>query len=96
MSIFRESAVIRFFMLEALQDSNDISSSCLKEPKCEIFFLLDSRQFYTTKPQWVGNFETEIKNKYKDRFGLDCKVFFSENFVLAHAEYVRKKVIACF
>jgi hypothetical protein len=33
----------------------------LKVPKCEIFDLMDSRDFYTIKPLWVGDFGTVIK-----------------------------------
>ncbi len=37
-------------------------------PKCEIFNLLDSQDFYTIKPLWVGDFGTGIKNS--KAFGL--------------------------
>jgi hypothetical protein len=33
----------------------------LKVPKCEICDLMDSRDFYTIKPPWVGDFEAIIK-----------------------------------
>jgi hypothetical protein len=33
----------------------------LKVPKVEIFNLMDSRDFYTIKPLWVGDFVTVIK-----------------------------------
>jgi hypothetical protein len=33
-------------------------------PNCEIFDILDSRYFYTTKSLWVSDSGTEIKNGY--------------------------------
>jgi hypothetical protein len=37
-------------------------------PKCEIFNLMDSRDFYTIKPSWVGDFGTKIKISKLFRF----------------------------
>jgi hypothetical protein len=36
----------------------------LNEPKCEIFTILDSRYFYTTKSLWVGDFDAGKKSKF--------------------------------
>jgi hypothetical protein len=36
----------------------------LKVPKCEIFNLMDSRDFYSIKPQRAGDFGTVMK-KFK-------------------------------
>ncbi len=50
--------------------------SMLKVPKCEIFDLLDSRDFYTMKPPWIGDFGIVIKKKSKlSRFGHDFEDF---------------------
>ena len=32
----------------------------LKVPKCEIFDLIDSREFYTIKPPWDSNKKSEM------------------------------------
>jgi hypothetical protein len=62
----------------------------LKVPKCEIFDLIDSRDFYTIKPPWVGDFGTVIKNSKLFRFRHDLEVFSRENFELVHAEPAQK------
>jgi hypothetical protein len=54
----------------------------LKVPKCEIFDLLDSRDFYTG---------TVIKNSKLSRFGHDIKVF-PQNFELAYVEHAQNIV----
>ncbi len=61
-------------------------------PKCEIFNLLDSRDFYTIKPPWVGDFGTVIKNSKLFRYGHDFKVF-PRNFELAYVEHAQKKLL---
>jgi hypothetical protein len=33
----------------------------LKVPKCEIFNHLDIHDFYTIKPNWLGNFGNNLK-----------------------------------
>jgi hypothetical protein len=55
-------------------------------PKCENYFY-----FYTRKPLWVGGFRAKKKFKiliFRGSFGG----FFFENFVLAQAECVLKKI----
>ncbi len=47
----------------------------LKVPKCEIFDLMDSRDFYSIKPLWACDFGNVIKNSKLFRFGLDFEVF---------------------
>ncbi len=54
--------------------------------KCEIFDLMDSRDFYTMKPPWVVDFVTVIKNSKLFRFRHDFKVFSCEKFKLVLAE----------
>jgi hypothetical protein len=58
----------------------------LKVPKCEILDLMDSRDFYTKKPPWVGDFGTVMKNLKLFRFRHDFEVCTRENFALVHAE----------
>ncbi len=48
----------------------------LKVPKCEIFNLMDSRDFYTIKSPWVCDFGTVTKNSKLFRFRHDFEVFF--------------------
>jgi hypothetical protein len=60
-------------------------------PKCEIFDLLDSSDFYTIKLQWVGDFGTVIKNSKLFRFGHDFKVF-PRNFEVAYVEHAQNIV----
>jgi hypothetical protein len=50
-------------------------TSSLKVPKCEIFDLMASRDFYPIKPLWVGDFWTVIQNSKLFHFGHDFKVF---------------------
>jgi hypothetical protein len=51
-----------------LQSSENNIKCCMKRldqlkvPKCDIFKLIDSRDFYTMKPLWVGDFGIVIKN----------------------------------
>jgi hypothetical protein len=40
------------------QQTRRTSERDLKVPKCEIFNLMDSRDFYTKKPLWVGEILT--------------------------------------
>ncbi len=61
-------------------------------PKCEIFSLIDSREFYIIAPPWVGDFGTVIKSLKLFRFCHDVEVFFREDFVLVHAEHALKKI----
>ncbi len=60
-------------------------------PKCEIFILVDSRDFYTKKPPWVGDFGIVMKKSKLFRFRHDFEVFSRENFELVHAETALKK-----
>ncbi len=64
----------------------------LKVPKCEIFDPKDSRDFYTVKPPWVGDFGTVIKNSKFFRFRNDFDVFSRKNFELLHAQPALKKL----
>jgi hypothetical protein len=41
--------------------------------KCEISDLMDSCDFYTIKPPWIGDFETVIKNSKLFRFVMISK-----------------------
>jgi hypothetical protein len=55
---------------------------------------LDSRDFYTIKPPWIGDLRTLIKKKSKSfRFGYEFEVFFRETFEVAHAEYAIKNIL---
>jgi hypothetical protein len=47
---------------------------------------MDSRDFYTIKPPWVGDFGTVIKYAKLFPFRHDFEVFSRENFELVHAE----------
>ncbi len=51
-------------------------------PKCKIFNLMDSHDFYTIKPPLVGDFGTVIKNSKLFRFRHDFEVFFSAEHAL--------------
>jgi hypothetical protein len=61
-------------------------------PKCEIFDLLDSNDFYTIKSPWVDDFGTVIKNSKLFRFRHDFEIFFRENFELGMLS-LRKKIV---
>jgi hypothetical protein len=63
----------------------------LKVPKCEIFDLMDSRDFFTIKPPWVGDFGTVLKNSKLFHF-LHISKFFRENYELVHVEHALKIV----
>jgi len=65
----------------------------LKVPKCEIFDLMDSRDFSTIKPQWIGDSRTIIKNSKLFRFLHDFQVCFRENYELVHTEHALKNLI---
>jgi hypothetical protein len=47
---------------------------------------MDSYDFYTIKPPWVGDFGNVIENLKLFRFRHDFKFFSRENFDLVHAE----------
>jgi hypothetical protein len=55
-------------------DQHKKSNGNSNVPKCEIFDLLDSHDFYTTQPIWVGDFVTVIKNSKAFLFGYDFEV----------------------
>jgi hypothetical protein len=55
-------------------------------PKCEIFDLMDSRDFYTIKPPWVGDFGTVIQNLKLFRFGHDFEFFSMKIFLKASSK----------
>ncbi len=59
----------------------------LKVPKCEILYLLDTWDFYTIKPPWVGDVGT-IKKKNIFVLGMISKVVPRKFWVtLVHAEH---------
>ncbi len=59
--------------------------SLLKVPECEIFYLFDSRQFYTIKVPWKGDPGTKVTNSKNSRFGHNF-VFFCEKFCFVHCD----------
>ncbi len=61
----------------------------LKVPKCEIFDLMDSRDFSIIKPPGAGDFGTIRKNSNSFFFFMISK-FFHENDELVHAEHALK------
>jgi hypothetical protein len=52
---------------------------------------VDSRDFYTIKPPWVGDFNSVTKNSKLIRFRHDFEVFSRKNFELVNAEPALKK-----
>jgi hypothetical protein len=62
----------------------------LKVPKCEIFDLMDSPDFSTKKPLWVGDFGTIMKNSKLFRFSSWFRKKIHENYELVHVEHALK------
>jgi hypothetical protein len=54
---------------------------------------MDSPDFYTIKPPWVGDFGTVIKHSKLFSFRHDFEVFFREDFELVNAEHALKKFV---
>ncbi len=63
-----------------------------KMPKCEIFYLFNSRNFYTIHAQSMGDFGTKIKKNSKMfRFGQYFEVCLANIFFSAYAQSAPKK-----